>query len=145
MARADQGRALIVADYGSGLHRIDLATGDDELLAEPEDVTLTGIDGMAADGADLIVTQNGFAPQRVLRLNLSPDGHAVRSVRVLLSNPALAAGAPDLALGAVAGTGADRAYIFVARSGWAEVGAKGMMTRAAAAAPATIGWIDLAR
>ena len=144
MALADQGRALIVADYGSGLHRIDLATGEDEPITEPDAFTLTGIDGVVADGGDLIVIQNGSLPQRVVRLTLSPDARNVRSARVLLANPKLAGGEADLTLGPVAGTGERPAFIFVARSGWAAVGDKGAMTHQAAAAPASVGWLDLA-
>lgn len=139
MAVADAGRALIVADYASGLHRIDLATGAMTRLEEPEAVTLTGVDGVARDGDDLIVTQNGNAPQRVLRLRLADHARRIARVEVLLSNPALPGEAPDLALGTVAG----RSFVFVARSGWAKADDKGQLAPADQAAPALIGWIPL--
>jgi sugar lactone lactonase YvrE len=139
LAVVDGGRALIVADYASGLHRIDPATGAMARLAEPEAVTLTGIDGVVRDGAGLIVTQNGNAPQRILRVRLADHGRRIAGVEVLLANPGLPGEAPDVALGAVAG----REFVFVARSGWAKADGEGRLTPEAAAAPALIGWIPL--
>lgn len=139
LAVVDGGRALIVADYSSGLHRIELATGALTRLEEPEAVTLTGVDGVARDGAGLVVTQNGNAPQRVLRIRLADHGRRIAGVEVLLANPALPGDAPDIALGAVT----EGSFVFVARSGWAKADDKGQLPPAEAAAPALIGWIPL--
>lgn len=141
LAVMDAGRVLVVADYPTGLWRVDLATGAIRRLAEPAEVTLVGLDGMARDGDELILTQNGVAPQRVLRVRLTPGARAVASVQVLLANPALAGGAPDISLGTVAG----RSFVFVARSGWATADDKGALSPEDAAAAAEIGWLDLGR
>jgi sugar lactone lactonase YvrE len=138
LAVMDRGRVLIVADYPTGLHRIDLASGAVARLAEPGAATLTGTDGVARDGEDLIVTQNGAEPQRVLRVRLDPEARRIRRIETLLANPELAGGPADIALGTVAG----RSFVFVARSGWAGADQAGRLSAAAAAAPALIGWIS---
>jgi hypothetical protein len=138
-AVVDGGRALIVADYSSGLQRIDLSTGAVVRLEEPEAVTLTGVDGVARDGDDLILTQNGNAPQRVLRLRLADHARRIAGVEVLLANPALNGDPPDMALGTAAG----RSFVFVVRSGWTKADDKGQLPPGEAAAPALIGWIPL--
>lgn len=104
--------ALVVADYTSGLYRIDLATGHVETLAVPADASLVGIDGMAAYGNDLIAVQNGVTPARVLRLHMSPDWQTIDSVEVLLRSSVL-----DQPTG---GEIVGNDFIFVARSQWSD-------------------------
>jgi hypothetical protein len=91
------------------------------------------------DGEDLILTQNGNAPQRVLRLRLADHGRRIAGVETLLANPPLAGDAADITLGAVVG----RSFVFVVRSGWAGADDKGQLSPADQAAPALIGWIGL--
>lgn len=111
MVLADRGRALVVADYATGLHRIDLATARIAPLPAPPETALAGIDGLSADGPRIYATQNGITPQRVLRLTLSRDARRIVRVETVLAS---ARDAGDLALGAVAG----EAFVFSARSGW---------------------------
>jgi hypothetical protein len=81
------GNVLYVSDYAKGIFAVDLATRDVRLLAAPPEVTLLGVDGLYAVGQrTLIATQNGFTPQRVIRIGLAPGGLAVESVEVLASN-----------------------------------------------------------
>lgn len=108
---AVRGRALVVADYPSGLHRIDLDTGAVEAISAPSGLTLVGVDGLADDGKSLYATQNGVFPHRILRLRLSPDARRVVSAETVLSGQRDAA---DIALAAVVG----RELVFSARSGW---------------------------
>ena len=86
MAVSADGTALILADYGSGLHRIALADGRVTPMPSPQDASLIGIDTLLRRGDDLIVVQNGTAPMRVLKLSLSPDQTEVVTVRTLAAN-----------------------------------------------------------
>lgn len=86
MAAAPDGAALIVADYSSGLWRVDRATGAAVRLAAPEDTSLIGIDGLTTDGAALYGFQNGVAPQRVLKLMPDADWSRIETVEVLAAN-----------------------------------------------------------
>lgn len=86
MALSADGRALMVADYGSGLHRIDLASGEVTMMAAPTEASLIGMDAVLRRDDRLIVVQNGTAPRRVLELTLSADQTAVTAVRVLAAN-----------------------------------------------------------
>jgi streptogramin lyase len=115
---------LLVADYSSGLYRIDRTTGAVEATAGPGGVALVGIDGLVLDPSrdregmrsarttyDFIATQNGVEPQRVLQLRFD------RGCRKLTRAEVRAASLPgvdDLSLGAV---GPGR-YVFVGHSQW---------------------------
>lgn len=84
-------RELLVADYGNGLHALELPSGRVRSFAPPADTTLLGIDGLALVPDGLIATQNGVDPTRILHLVLAPDASAVTQVNVLASGgPALA-------------------------------------------------------
>jgi hypothetical protein len=80
---------VYLADYSSGLHRLD-SDGRRRPFVIPEDLCDLGIDGLAAaDAHHLVAIQNGFAPQRILYLTLSEDGTAITDWQVL------AAGLPE--------------------------------------------------
>lgn len=87
MVFSPDGRTLLVADYSTGLHRIDLTTETLDGVAAPVDTTLIGVDGLALtpDGSVWAV-QNGGAPNRVLRLSLSPDWRTITAVSVAAAN-----------------------------------------------------------
>ena len=127
------GLALIIADYATGLHRLDLATGRTEPLGG-EGARLRGLAGLARSGRTLIATQNGGSPNRVLRLRLSSDERAVEAVEILAQGPP---GIDDLSLGAVIG----RRFVFVGHSQWSAVGPDGSVSPAPAAA--TLSSLDL--
>lgn len=120
MVVSGRGAALIVADYASGLHWVDLTTGAHTPL-DGEGARLRGIDGLVRDGSSLIATQNGGTPNRILRLHLSADERTVESVEMLVQGPE---GLDDLSLGAVIG----RRFVFVAHSQWGAVGAGGALS-----------------
>lgn len=112
------GTGLILADYPTGLHRIDLATGAvGPPLASPRG-DIRGIDGLTRHGGDLIATRNGSARHSVMRLRLSSDGATVTEREILAIGRELL---EDVSLGVVDG---DR-LVFVARSGWAGLDDKG--------------------
>ncbi len=111
-------RALIVADYPSGLWRVDAATGAATRLATPEGASLIGIDGLIAHDGAILALQNGVAPQRVLRLDLNADWTAVAAVEVLAANlPAIDEPTTGVVL--------DGALVFVARSQWSDFDGEG--------------------
>jgi sugar lactone lactonase YvrE len=104
-------RTLFVADYSRGLLRIDLASHEVHLLAAPDDVMVLGIDGLYADGHDLIGIQNGTSPHRVVRLRLDAAGQRIRGLEVLeRAHPDYA----EPTLGVVVG----RELYYVAASQW---------------------------
>lgn len=78
-------RTLLVADYTNGLFTIDLPSGEIRALPPPKDTTLLGIDGLVLLDDGLVAIQNGFSPQRVLRIKLAPRWDAVTEVTVLAS------------------------------------------------------------
>lgn len=112
MVESQDAKALAVADYTSGLYRIDLTTGAVTTVTVPADASVAGIDGMAPYGNDLIAVQNGINPARVLRLHMSPDWQAIDKVEVLLRGPDL-----DQPTGGQV-VGDD--FFFVARSQWSD-------------------------
>lgn len=121
LALAADGKHLLVADYSSGLHVIDLANGAATPVAIPADVTLLGVDGLVRAGQTVIAVQNGVVPQRLLRLWPTPDGKRLTRVETLAAN------LPDLdepTSGAMRGDG----FVFVARSQWTDFGDDGLKT-----------------
>ena len=119
LAMAADGRRLLVADYSSGLHVVDLASGAVSPVVIPQDITLLGVDGLARSGQTLIAVQNGVAPQRLLRLWPTPDGKRLTRVETLAAN------LPDLdepTSGAMRGDD----FVFVARSQWTDFGDDGL-------------------
>ncbi|GJM10431.1 MAG: hypothetical protein DHS20C11_27070 [Lysobacteraceae bacterium] len=103
---------LFVADYRTGIHRIDLKTGDRIQLSEPDNVSAHGIDGLYRYGTHtLIATRNGYRPNGVLRFVLSPRLDAIESSQLLV-------GALDVfddpTLGQIVGDD----FYFIANSHW---------------------------
>lgn len=106
------GSVLYLADYSSGPLGIDLGSRKVWRLESPANATLIGLDGLArAPNGDLLATQNGVRPMRVLRLALDEGGRAVTQATVLESAHLTMA---SLALGCVAGDD----FVFVGNSGW---------------------------
>lgn len=90
MVVAPDGTALIVADYSSGLWRVDLQSGSATPLAAPTDASLIGVDGLTTDGRFLYAVQNGTAPQRILKLTPDAGWTGLTAATTLAANlPAL--------------------------------------------------------
>ena len=115
---AEHADGLIVADYPSGLWRVDVATGAMRKLRATVPVALTGIDGLYSHDGDLIAIQNGTTPKRILRIALSEAGDAIERVDVLAQN-LLGWGEPALA------TIHDGALYYIANSQWDRFDADG--------------------
>lgn len=86
MAVTPDGAALIVADYSSGLWRVDRSSGAAMRLEAPATASLIGIDGVISDGRSLYVLQNGTAPQRVLKLTPDAGWSRIEAVETLAAN-----------------------------------------------------------
>lgn len=117
------GGAMVVADYSTGLHRIDLKTGELTPVGGLR-AAMAGTDGLFLITHDfgmrnasplpvaIVATQNGITPARVVMLRLSPDCDELEDLTVL------AAGHPgmgDMTLGAFG----EGAVVFIASGGWA--------------------------
>jgi sugar lactone lactonase YvrE len=129
------GTALIVADYSSGLWRVDRATGAATRLAQPAIDSLIGVDGLTTDGRFLYGFQNGVAPQRVLKFALDAGWTSILNVAVMAANlPAISEPTTGLVR--------NRELVFVSRSQWSDFGGDGAQTTAAPA-PAIIARLPL--
>ncbi len=117
------GKALLVADYSTGLHRIDLKGGEPTHVLGFMSGT-AGTDGLiAAPGVDfgtrnasplplaVVATQNGAAPQRVRLLRVSPDCTEIEDAWTLVAN---LPGVDDITLATVEGG----RVVFVGHSRW---------------------------
>lgn len=130
MVVTPDGRGLIVADYSSGVHRVDLATGAVARLAAPADASLIGVDGLATDGTAVYAIQNGVNPQRVLKLTPDVGWTRIEAVEVLAAN------LPEIdepTTGLVHNGG----LVFVSRSQWSDFEDSGAL-KEGADAPAII-------
>ena len=81
IALSDDDRLLYVVDYELGI--LVLSTEDSQQawkLSVPETLNEGGIDGIYFWNNHLIVIQNGITPERVLKLELGPDGLGVVTV-----------------------------------------------------------------
>ncbi len=80
---AQDGKRLFVADYPMGIAVIDLASGKVDYLPHPEEMAITGLDGLCLAGDTLIGIQNGTDPERIVRLRLNHDQTAIASLEVV--------------------------------------------------------------
>jgi hypothetical protein len=135
LAENEAATTLVVADFISGLYRVDLGTGQMTRLMPPADGSLLGISFLARYGNDLIAVQTGFKPNRILRLHLSDDWSQVTSTEVMLRSP------KDLSQPTQGVVTGDR-FVFVAKSQWANLDDHGQPIKPKAD-PAVIGSIEL--
>ncbi|MDP2117888.1 MAG: hypothetical protein Q8J71_10885 [Brevundimonas sp.] len=121
MAVTPDGAALIVADYSSGLWRVDRATGAARRLSAPADSSLVGVDGLATDGHAIYGFQNGVAPHRVLKLTPDAGWTSILAVEVLAANLPMI---DEPTTGLVR----NGELVFVSRSQWSDFGDDGAQT-----------------
>ena len=118
LALSPDDKFLFVADYSSGLHRINLKTKEKIVLFYPEDLTVLGIDGLYFYENNLIAIQNGVSPHRVLKLSLDKNNTGIISWKILESNNPLF---DEPTLGVISGS-----YLFfIANSQWENFNEKG--------------------
>lgn len=107
------GDRLLVPDYVRGLAILNIATGQVSWLHADGSahVALNGVDGVYLHNQQLLLTQNGTNPQRVLLLNLDPSLTRIESAKVIeQSTPSRM----DFTHGVVIGDD----FYYVANSGW---------------------------
>ncbi len=116
----ETGQFLYFSDFEFGLFGIDLKKKQLLDLADPARFIAGGIDDVIYDDNGLIVFQNGIRPQRIMRIQLSPDKHrALKVYPIESANPRF-----DLpGHGVVV---ADKLY-YVANSQWRKMDARGLL------------------
>jgi hypothetical protein len=77
------GRHVLVPDYVRGIGILDLASRRVVWIGAPGKHALSGIDGLYAAGRILIATQNGVAPERVVRFTLDAAGTGIASEGII--------------------------------------------------------------
>ena len=125
---SEDGRWLIYADYGTGLHRVVIDTGASQPVRAASGVELRGLDGLALRGNRIVAVQNGTQTPRVLGLTLSADWTQVTDRAALFEGDPLS----EPTTGFISGDN----FVFVARSQWtdfAETGAPETQTPVGAA------------
>jgi sugar lactone lactonase YvrE len=123
-ALSRDGARLYVPDYSFGIAVITLATGTVRWLRHPDELALTGIDGLDRDGDGLIAVQNGPDPNRIIRLTLNSQDDVLAAATI-----ARGGGATDLNHALVR----NGSLWFIARSGWGRVRDDGTMPSGVAA------------
>jgi hypothetical protein len=73
----DEGRKLLVADYGLGLISVDLATGAETPVLMADGNKLRGMDGLVADGDGFVGVRNPSVPGKAWRFRVSAEGKVV--------------------------------------------------------------------
>ena len=119
-ALAADRKRLFVADYTIGIAAVELASGKVDYLPHPDDVAVTGIDGMYLSGDTLLAIQNGTAPERILRLQLDSAQRRIVSAEVLAQASDKTADATHAVL-----KGGD--FYVISNVGWAKVGDDGQL------------------
>lgn len=115
-------KRAFVADYGTGIWSVDLATGEKTALESPKEVPLLGVDGLVVNERDgeLLVTQNGIRPIRVARLKLDPSWTRVVRAEIIEKNSPLL---DEPTLGVVAGN----EFFYIANPQWGSFDKEGKM------------------
>jgi len=83
LALSDSGDKLYLADASPGIAVVDIEKQSLSALGGPETLNLSGMSGLAYSRGHLFVLQNGIQPQRLLRLDLDPNGMQVVDVVAL--------------------------------------------------------------
>jgi hypothetical protein len=117
LVRSDDPRFVYLADYRSGIFRLDLTDGALVKLTG-RGTTHHGIDGLYRNGRWLVAIQNGIQPNRVVALQLDDVGTGVSAHRVI------AAALPEFDEPNL-GTIVDGQLHFVANSHWPRFDAEG--------------------
>ncbi len=83
---SNDGSFLYAADYAQGIFKISVRKRTVQLLENSTSTTLLGIDGLYYYAGNLIATQNGVNPHRVLRLIPDLDNTSINNYKILESN-----------------------------------------------------------
>tara|TARA_A100000171_G_C2137899_1_gene151914 strand:+ start:2801 stop:4066 length:1266 start_codon:yes stop_codon:yes gene_type:complete len=111
LALNEDEKYLYLADYITGVHRIDTETDDVVKVFAPEEILLKGIDGLYYYENSLIAIHNGVKPYRVMQYFLDETGQYILFGRVInQGGPSL--GEPTL------GQVKDGYFYYLANSPW---------------------------
>lgn len=83
---AKDGKRVFVADYPMGIGIVRLSgnqPGKLEYLPHPENIAVTGLDGLLLDGDSLIGIQNGTQPVRIVRFRLNATQTEIISAEII--------------------------------------------------------------
>ncbi len=86
LAFSDNEQSLFVADYSTGIHKIDLDKKQSFQIIPEKNITLLGIDGLYFYKNKLIAIQNGIRPQRVVQFSLNKDQTRIEKFKTLEAN-----------------------------------------------------------
>ncbi len=104
-------RFLFIADYETGLYRLELTPLQLISMQRPETVYTSGIDGLYFFDNSLIAIQNRYQPNRVVRYRLTESGSAILQQKILEQNHA---DFNEPTLGVVV----NRDFFYIANSQW---------------------------
>jgi hypothetical protein len=105
------GKHLLVPDYVRGVGVLDLSTKHVAWISMDDTHALNGIDGLYVAGGSLIATQNGTAPERVIRFGFDVSKNKITSETIIeRATPTLR----DPTHGVVIG----EYFYYIANSGW---------------------------
>lgn len=76
---------VFVADAVLGILLIDPKAQRSAMLGGPESLNLSGIYGIQFSGENLVITQSGLSPQRIMRLEMNAEGSTVETVSPMAS------------------------------------------------------------
>lgn len=102
---------IIIADYVSGIYRLNIKTGEAVRVQYAQSSFLRGIDGLLLDGQTIYAVQNGTNPLRVLRLSCDATWTKITSAYTIDNNTDFL-GEPTL------GCMFRNAFYYIANSPW---------------------------
>lgn len=117
VAITDDPASVYIADYSHGILRLNLATRSVTRVWEAPGIATLGVDGLQWNDGALIAIQNGVAPARVMRFELSRDGARIDHATLLDRNPE----ADEPTSGTIVGS----EFVYVANSLWEKHDHKG--------------------
>jgi glutamine cyclotransferase len=100
---------MYVADYVTGIYRVNVTTGKVVKVTLPDDIPTKGIDGLYWNNGNLIALQNGTNPKRVIQLMLDA-GNVLESIII--------AQALEVLDEPTQGLIRDNEFLFIANSPW---------------------------
>lgn len=129
--------AAFVPDYVRGTAVMDLTTGSIRWLSTQGRYDLDGIDGLYCRDNELVATQNGALPERVVSFALDSTSSAVVSQRVIQRGDSLGDPTHGVFIGSE--------FYYIANSGWDSLDERGSLKPSASLTPARIMRLDLSK
>lgn len=130
--------ALIVADYSHGLLRVDLASREVMRVADANNSSSLGIDGIVWHDGAIIGVQNGVDPAQVVRYSLDPTLSRIEKAVVIDRQP-------DVADEPTIGTIWRDNFVYVANSQWEKYDDTGHRRPGTITRPTQLVCVSLAR